>query len=140
MVKPAVVGDHTGRESIATRGIATIDLEGIWVRTDPPNEGIVRAVVEAADGTLRVQVASAGGMGPAEWGTVPVDAVYAASPEAKVGVAFTASYELESARVYLQANLSKGLLIIASMTRFRDGRSGEFAREFFRKVDGPVAP
>jgi hypothetical protein len=129
----------TGRRDDPEGGrLLTADLEGTWVRTDPPGRGIARAVVEAADGGLQVQVASAGGTGPAEWGTARVDAIYAASSEARVGVAFTAAYDLQVMTVDLHANLSKGLLIIASMVRFPDGR-GEFAREFFRRVEGPVA-
>ena len=97
-------------------------------------------VIEAAGGGLQMRVSSSGGMGPAEWGTTRVDAIYAASPEAKLGVAFTATYNLQVITVDLHANLSKGLLIIASMVRFPDGRRGEFAREFYRKLERRVAP
>jgi hypothetical protein len=124
-----------------TRGaLTTADLEGTWLRTDPPVWGITRAVVEATDGGLRVRVASADGAGPADWGAVPIEAVYAALPEARAGVAFTATYNRPEMQVVLHANLSKGLLIIASMARFPDGRRGKFAREFFRKLDGPLTP
>jgi hypothetical protein len=120
--------------------LTTADLEGTWVRTDALLRGISRAVVEAAEGGLQVRVCSVEGNGSVDWGTAPVEAVYAASPEAKAGVAFTATYDLPSRRAVLHANLSKGLLIIATVTRFLDGRRGEFAREFFRKLDGPVTP
>src|SRR4051812_17003102 len=123
------------RAALASVKLAMTDLEGTWVRTDPPVKGIVRAVIAAVDDCLRVQVASVGGTHPTDWGTAPVAAVYAASPKGHDGVAFTMTYDLPSLKVDLHANLSKGLLIIASMSRFRDGQCGEFAREFFRKVE-----
>jgi hypothetical protein len=117
--------------------LSTSDLEGTWVRTDPPDRGIARVVVEAAGDGLLMRVTSAGGTGPADWGAAGVDSVYAASPEAKAGVAFTAHYDLGDRKVDLHANLSKGLLIIASLAYFSDGRGREFARDFFRKIEGP---
>src|SRR5262245_43043603 len=98
--------------------LATADLEGIWVPTDPPIRGIAQVVIEAAGGGLQVRIDAVGGTGPTGWGTVPVDAVFAGSPEAATAVAFTAKYDLPSMRVDLHANLSKGLLILASMARF----------------------
>jgi len=106
------------------------------LRTDEAVEGIVRAVVGTAKNGLRVSVAAVDGNVVAYWGTVPVETLYAASPEARTAVAFTASYDRPGVNVVLHANLSKGLLIIASMARFLDGREGVFAREFFRRVEG----
>ncbi len=119
--------------------IGTTDLEGTWVRTDTPTQGIAQAVVDTVDGRLCVRIASLDGAGLSDWGAVPADAIYAASPDMNAGVAFTASYDRPSMKVQLHANLSKGLLIIASMTSYVDGRRGEFAREFFRRSQGPVA-
>jgi hypothetical protein len=113
--------------------ISTTDLEGAWLPTDSDRQGIVRAVVEAGDDGLSIRVTGAEGTHPVEWGTARVESIYAASPDARTGVAFTAMYELPSMNVNLHVNLSKGLLIIASMTRFIDGRRGVFSREFFRK-------
>ncbi len=133
--------DIRGRRDDPVDGrIATSDLEGTWVRTDRPSDGIAQAAVNTIDGRLQVRIAVAGDMGLADWGTAPVDAVYAASPEAGAAVAFTATYDRPFMKMFLHANLSKGLLIIASMSRFADGRRGEFAREFFRKLGGPVGP
>jgi hypothetical protein len=42
--------------------------------------------------------------------------------------------------VELHANLSKGLLIVASMARCPGSRRGQFARVFFRKAEGLAAP
>jgi hypothetical protein len=116
--------------------IKTTDLEGTWVRTDIPIQGIARVVVDTVDSGLLVRIASCDGAGLSDWGAIPADAVYAASPDANSGVAFTASYDGSFMKVDLHANLSKGLLIIASMTRYIDGRRGVFAREFFRKSQG----
>jgi hypothetical protein len=138
MVISAMVTPQECDVSLSER-FTTADLEGNWVRTDRPRRGIARAFVEAAEGGLRIRLSSVDDTGLTDWGTVAVDAVYAASSEAKTGVAFTAMYSLPSTKVDLHANLSKGLLIIASMARFPDGRRGEFAREFFRKVEEHIA-
>jgi len=117
--------------------IGTADLEGTWIRTDAPDRGIARAVVAATDGGLCVQVFEADGPAMLDWGRASINAVYASSPEARAGVGFTANYELVSRVVELHANMSKGLLIIATLTAFREGAGThyEFAREFFRKVE-----
>jgi hypothetical protein len=128
------------REAPPHGQLATTDLEGTWVPTDSPVRGIVRAVIETAGSVLRVRIDTAGGTGLVSWGTVSVEAVFAASPEATTGVAFTAKYDLPSMNVDLHANLSKGLLILACMTRFPGRRIGEYARTFFRKLEGTNAP
>jgi hypothetical protein len=116
----------------------TADLEATWLRTDdPPARGMARAVIEGTGGGLRVRVFETIGPANVDWGWTPVDALYAASPHARTGVGFTAVCKPASRVVHLHANLSKGLLIIATMTAAdqQGGRHGEFARDFFRKVD-----
>jgi hypothetical protein len=122
---------HTGGS------IGTVDLQGTWVRTDAPDRGIAQAVVQVADGGLCVQVFESDGSATVDWGAASIDAVYASSPEALAGVGFTTRYDLTSRVVELHANMSKGLLIIAALTTFRQrtGQRAEFAREFFRKVE-----
>lgn len=124
---------HDQERSPSTQ-IDTSGLEGIRLRTDTPIRGIARVIVKAAPRGLQVWVASVMGSDPADWGTTRVEAIYAVLPESKTAAAFTARFELPSLNVELHANLSKGLLIIASMARFRDGRLGQFAGDFFRKV------
>ncbi|QEH38548.1 hypothetical protein OJF2_71510 [Aquisphaera giovannonii] len=117
--------------------VTTGDLEGGWVNTDPAGAGIARAVVEPGAGGLVVRIFGFGDGGAAHRGEAAVDAVYAAGPEGHAGVAFTARFDLPNEEIDLHANLSKGLLILAAMTRYRDRSSGgdHFRREFFRRAD-----
>jgi hypothetical protein len=91
-------------------------------------------VVEVPEGKLRVRIESVDATGNTDWWTVSVEAIYAASPEAMSAVAFTATCDRASTKVDLHANLSKGLLIVASMARFPGCPSGSFSRAFFRKL------
>jgi hypothetical protein len=137
MESPAFVRLQDRIASRSDGAISPHDLQGIWVNTEGQSRGIVKAAVDARD-HLRVRVFGAGESGPRDWGWLDVDALYAAAPDACKGIGFTATYVLPSAKVDLHANLSKGLLIIASLTSFHDGsgRSNYFAREFFRRADG----
>jgi hypothetical protein len=122
--------------------IRTTDLVGTWVRTDACNRGIARAVVEGTEGGLRLRAFEAEGTALTDWGMTSIDALYASSPDARQGVGFTGVHERPSRVVEFHANLSKGLLILATLTTPRDGsrEPPEFAREFFRKAEGAVAP
>jgi hypothetical protein len=104
------------------------ELVGTWVNTEPAPTAIARVVIETRQGSLHVH---AFGAGEADWGLAEADGLYAASADQRVAVAFTASYR----HVELQANVSKGLLIVASFSAPADGRPGDtFAREFFRRA------
>jgi hypothetical protein len=50
---------------------------------------------------------------------------------------FFAVYDFDFMRMFLAANMNKGLLIIASYNTFRDGsgRSNYFSREFFYRAE-----
>ena len=121
------------------------DLRGTWENTDPMSRGLARAVVGPGQGptglTLWVSGLRAldpnGEVGPVEWGPTPIDSLFAATPVGREAVAFTARYESPYAWVEFHANLSKGLLILTTMTTYREGQGlrNAFAREFFSKVD-----
>src|SRR5438067_9957248 len=121
--------------------VTTTAQEGFWVNTDPNARGIARAVVGSGAGGLGVRIFGFGGGGLIDWGEASVDAVYASAPDSRAGVAFTTRYDFPQAGVELHSNMSKGLMILASLTTYRDGsgRRDYFAREFFRKgeIEGP---
>src|SRR5437870_3914096 len=123
--------------------VATTAQEGFWVNTDPAARGIAQAVVGRGAGGLGVRVFGFGDAGLIDWGEVSVDAVYATAPDSRAGVAFTTRYDFPHVGIELHTNLSKGLLILASLTTYRDGsgRNDYFAREFFREaeVEGPAS-
>jgi hypothetical protein len=121
------------------------DLPGTWENTDPASRGLERAVVGPGPGPTRLTlcvsglgaVGPDGEVGPVEWGPTPIDALFATTPEGREAVAFTARYQGPYAGIEFHANLSKGLLILTTMTTYRDGQRlrDAFAREFFHKVD-----
>ncbi len=77
-----------------------------------------------------------------DWGRVPIGMLYKGSPGAAQASAFEAQFEFGPMTALLEANLSKGLLIIACLKTFRDdsGRSNYFVREFFRRTDEGQPP
>ena len=67
------------------------------------------------------------------------DAVYSNAPTATAAMALTAGYEDERVATRLEANLSLGLLVIATCHTFKggSGRSNYFSREFFYYAGTP---
>jgi hypothetical protein len=118
--------------------LKTADLEGVWVRTDVPQRGIARVTVEVVEGSLQARLLEVDGPSLLDWGLIPVDTLYAAAPDGRVVAGFRGIAEQPSRVIDLHANLSKGLLIIASLAASRsgEGQVGEFAREFYRRVQG----
>ena len=132
----------------ATQGPVVLvadDLRGTWENTDPASRGLARAVVGPGHGptglTLWVSglraVGPDGEVGPVEWGPTPIDSLFAATPVGREAIAFTARYESPHTGVEFHANVSKGLLILTTMTTYQNdqGLRNAFAREFFSKVD-----
>jgi hypothetical protein len=112
-------------------------LIGAWVNTESSPRGILRVVIERRPNALGISTLGAGGQAHEDWGWTHADALYAASASAHDAVAFTAAHTVKSMPVVLQANVSKGLLIVSSFqTRFEFGDpEARFAREFFRKAE-----
>jgi hypothetical protein len=112
---------------------------GTWLNTNPAGAGLAKVVITEDSGSLRIRVFGAGGGSLQDWGEAVADTVYASGIHAHKASAFTARPEEGSAAFRLEANLSKGLLIIACITRGRDGQPGLFLREFFRRGDAAPA-
>ena len=110
-------------------------LLGTWMNTNKESRGITRVVLTSNGGMLMVRVFAGGDGSPTDWGEVEAEAVYAASINSKEAAAFTASYDLDSAESHLEANMSIGLLIVASLNRPKDraGQSNHFSREFYHR-------
>ncbi|MGH9898531.1 MAG: hypothetical protein ACRD63_03585 [Pyrinomonadaceae bacterium] len=113
-------------------------LHGIWLNTNSETRGIVKVIVGSSNGDggdLTVNVFGACAPSPCDWGEIKAETIYAASVGSKEGFAFSASYDFKFMEVYLQANLSLGLLVVAGLNIFKDssGRSNYFSREFFRQ-------
>lgn len=111
-------------------------LTGLWLNTESAPRGVARVVIERHSGRLRIWARAADDQSSDGWGWADSDALYAASPSGGAAAAFTAKYPVDPMPVVLQANVSKGLLIVSSFqTRYSAGKADRrFAREFFYKA------
>jgi hypothetical protein len=117
-------------------------LVGTWQNTNAASRQIAGLRIQVVDGCPMVNVWGASRPLCLDWGTIPIERLYRGSPGAAQAAAFEASFQFGPMTALLEANLSKGLLIIACMKTFGDGsgRSPYFVREFFRKTDEFTTP
>ena len=118
------------------RAEGPIDLTsmlGTWINTNTASRGIVKVILSSDEGALAVHAFGACDPAPCEWGRASDVVACAAGPGSTEPMGFTARYDFDFLEVRLEANLSRGLLIIASFNTFHDdsGRSDFFSREFF---------
>ena len=125
-------------------GPVTVDatpIVGHWINTNLSTPGIARATVSSRDdGGLAIRVSSASGPAPREWGDADVEVVYSNGVASQAAMAFVATYDFGYLETRVEANLSLGMLVVATFNTFRDGsgRFNFFAREFFyRAEDAP---
>lgn len=109
---------------------AALDLSvivGDWRNTNPA-AGITRIVCEPSHDGLTIDCSSA----VRGWGKVDAD-VFAFEFDAIAAGAFSAFYDFGFADVRVQANVKQGVLVVVTLTAFKDGsgRAGYFNREFF---------
>lgn len=114
-----------------------LDLSGItgtWRNTNPNTSGLVKVILSHYEDGLAVQAFGACEPEPCEWGEADEVVACAAGPASRQPMGFTAQYHFGFMKTRLEANLSRGLLIIAGFHTFLDdsGRSDYFTREFFR--------
>jgi hypothetical protein len=111
-------------------------LLGHWINTNTTTPGIARVIVSGWGRDLSIRIFAASGPIPREWGEANVEVVYSAGVHSLAAMAFVAKYDFGFVETRLEANLSLGLLVIATFNTFRDGsgRSNYFAREFFYRV------
>ena len=124
----------------AMPGPLTIDASpvvGHWINTNMSNPGIARVSVSSRDGHLTLHVFAASGPTPRDWGETDVEVVYANAVAAQAATAFVATYDFGYLETRVEANLSLGLLVVATFNTFRDGsgRFNFFAREFFYRSE-----
>jgi hypothetical protein len=115
-------------------------LLGTWQNTLADTGQIAGLQIEAVDGRTILRAWGASGTSCLDWGAVPVAELYRSGPDATQAVALEAYFEFGPMSAVIEANASKGLLIVACMKTFRDGsgRSDYFCREFFRRAPGLV--
>ena len=120
------------------RRIDPTGLQGEWINTESSPRALARIRIERRSDAIALRVE---GTAPEGMGWFESRALYASSSTGAEAVAFIAKRDSDSMPVELQANVSKGLLIVSSFqTRHvSDGRERPFAREFFRRTD-PESP
>ncbi|HET9893925.1 MAG TPA: hypothetical protein VFQ44_03230 [Streptosporangiaceae bacterium] len=109
-------------------------LVGTWMSLHPAATGRVRALeCTATEGGLGVRARGTGRGEPADLGTAAAR-LYADATRPDDPPAFIATFNHEHLRVYLQARINRGVLVVCEFTEFADesGRSDYFIRECFR--------
>jgi hypothetical protein len=134
----------TGSEDRAMRAedVDPGPLIGTWRNTNPDTGQIAGLHIQVVDGRAMLNVWGSSGPSHRDWGRIPIGRLYQGNPGVAQASAFEAQFEFGPMSALLEANLSKGLLIIACMKTFRDdsGRSNYFVREFFRRTDDGPPP
>ena len=117
--------------------VAPAPLLGSWINTNAATPGIAKVVVTDRAGGVSLRVFSANGPTPRDWGDADVEVLYSAGVHSSPAMAFVARYDFDNLEARLEANLSLGLLVIASFNTFKDGsgRSDYFGREFFYRAE-----
>lgn len=115
----------------------SIDLSplcGVWINTETRSTWLSRIEVRDERGTLIVHPFGGLGGSPHDWGEGRAEMVCATGVTSHEGGGFVANLSLELLDAQLQANLSQGLLIVATFSHIRDGASvrGRVTREYFR--------
>ncbi len=105
-------------------------LTGTWNNTNRDSRGIVRFTI-----TPRAKGVDVQSFGLAPWPSSPAT-VYGDRLDTREAMAFSAVVDLGYCDVHLQANIKGGVLVVASLNRFKDGsgRSSYFTREFYYRV------
>jgi hypothetical protein len=122
-------------------------LVGHWINTNTATTGIARVTIAREGGDVRITLWPVGRNGTPHRATA--DVVYATGPAATTAMALAARYEDEDIATSLEANLSLGLLVIATCHTFkpvtsagvgRDNGQGAnyFSREFFHYAGPPA--
>ena len=102
-------------------------IVGTWKNTNAASPGVVRLDIDAADDAMLTITAHAGH----SWGSAIAHPYSTDGLDAREALAFNTTFELGSMDVRLQANIKAGVLVVAFLTRFHDGRTNVFIREFY---------
>lgn len=119
---------------LPTEGTADLsELLGTWINADPETDDIIRFILAGQNDTFTVQVYGANTPEPIDWGEV--EATPCATGTTLEIAGFDARYDFGPVETLLAAYGAKGVLVIQTYTRFKDGsgRPDYFTREFFHQ-------
>ncbi len=114
---------------------------GDWESTNSATAGISRMVISQAGNKLLVHAFGAFAPEPKYWGDVTAEVFTDCAHSTRVR-AFRAIYDFGFMESLLQAKTERGVLVIASFNRFKDGsgRSNYFSREFLFRTPPEQSP
>jgi hypothetical protein len=125
----------------AARRIDPTALQGDWINTESSPRGLARILIERRSDAIAMRALGAEGKTPEGMEWFESRALYASTSTGGDAVAFVAERDAGAMPIELQANMSKGLLIVSSFQPplLTAGPERRFAREFFRRAD-PNSP
>lgn len=133
--------NHVALEQLQERTpgtVAALDpvaLTGNWVNTNS-SPALIRSIqLEPAQNRLMMHVMGVDPGLPKDWGVTEAQ-LFAESTASGLAMAFSAAFDLGGIESLLQGYVVKGVLVIVSFTRVKDGRerSSSFGKEFFYRV------
>jgi hypothetical protein len=115
-------------------------LIGHWFNTERAPRGVASLLIEQRADVLAIRALALAENSHEDWGWTHADYLYASSSSGRDAVAFTASHRVDRSPFVLQANMSKGLLIVSSFEQRADHgiTATRMAREFFHRADPSV--
>lgn len=110
-------------------------LIGQWLNTNPSPSFIRRITLKPGPNGLLIHVVGAGVDLPENWGEWHAQ-LFAETPSSSEAMAIYAVVQLEGGEVRIQGYVVKGVLVIVSFTRVKEGgdRSSAFCKEFFYRL------
>jgi hypothetical protein len=133
--------NHVALEQMQERAAATgadldlTPLTGSWVNTNPSAVFIRSVELKPGNNQLLVRATGSEPGVPEDWGATEAQP-FAETTASPLATAFTALFDLGGMESLLQGYVVKGVLVIVSFTRVKDGRerSSSFGKEFFYRV------
>jgi hypothetical protein len=118
----------------SARGVDMSKLTGYWTNTNPETAGITQFDLTAREDRYYLRASGAGRAEP--WPEVEASP-HGYDVSGGRAVAFRAEVDLGFTEITLAANENKGLIVVASFHRFKDGspRANYLKREFFYRTE-----
>lgn len=127
--------DYFGREFFSRAKTSDIELTGFWKNTRVETNGLTGFNIVEKEGDKFIHLKGIkDGVFPEDWGLAKLIFFMKGMDSDKV-VGWWADYDLPELNAQLSININRGLIIIAAMVEFKDGKgkSNIFIREFFAK-------
>jgi hypothetical protein len=117
------------------RALDSAVLTGNWVNTNLSPSLIRQIQIRAEQDSLVMRVVGAEPGLPEDWGATDAQP-FAECAASGLATAFSASFDLGGVESLLQGYVVKGVMVVVSFTRVKDGqeRSSSFGKEFFYRA------